>query len=307
MEPRLVPINALIALVTGEGGWPAPFGDAGYDLHGLEARLNVESKRNVIVDSIVVNGGARVVILSECKSGQNLRATQMESYTLVKPTHVARQVGLPFRDPMLELLMVALEQHEARLRVAQAAIDLDIPMLLVGDQQVRLTRELTALPAFTVAVPGTPPPIIVLDDQSSDEELVGRLLPALIAATRRGKTKVIGVDDLLGEVIPWWGIYPADGARRTMCTRATDALRRALVDHFAGDFQMETRSNRPCGVIRVLRSPTEYRPRGVTQGWQRLQRQAERAIGRRRPQPAAPGQLSFEDLGLGTEPARDDR
>jgi hypothetical protein len=105
-------------------------------------------------------------------------------------------------------------------------------------------------------------------------------------------------------VIPWWPIYHQLEGRKRLCIRATDALHAALATNFAKDFVVERRSGQDCGVVRILKSPAENPPKGVTQGWQRLQRQAERALGRRRRAPESPGQLEafgFEQLGLDAE------
>jgi hypothetical protein len=303
MEPRLIPINALIALTTGEGGWPTTLADAGYRLHGIEALIFPANKRRVVVDAMVAHDATTSVVLAGCKGGQNLREPQMASYMEVTGSHVARQVGLPFRDPSVEVMVAGLEDHRQRIRIAMDALEIDVPLLLVGGTKVRLEGDLLGLSAFSVSVPGRPPRIIPIDAQSSDEDLVRYLLPGLMAAAARPGTKTVGVDTLLEKVIPWWALYQPAGGRQPLCKRATDALRAAITENFPDDFAVEDRKQQDCGIIRILRSPAEYRPRGVTQGWQRLQRQAERALGRRRPKPESPGQMafSFEELGLDAE------
>ncbi len=302
MESRLVPINGLIALLTGDGGWPRPLGDAGYNLHGLEARIFYASKKRVVVDALLSHESARMVVLSECKSGQNLRQSQMEGYSKVTGQAVATHFGLPFRANGLELLIVALDEHEGRMKIALDDLHMTVPMLLISRRRARLTAPLSSVSPFDINVPGLPPPVIVLDDQSTDTEFIRHLIPALIARVKK-RQKMVGVDDLLADVIPWWRIYHVDGGHESMCDRATKALRLTLAEFFAKDFIVETRSGQHCGVVRVLQSPGDNRPRGVTQGWQRLQRQAERAVGQRQPKPVPPGQMSFEDLGLKAGPS----
>lgn len=252
---------------------------------------------------MVAHDGTSSVVLAECKSGQNLRGPQMESYGTVTGQHVARQFGLPFRDPSVELMVAGLDGHRERLKTAMTALALDVPLLLVGRDEVRLEGDLLGLSSFTVRVPGGPPRIIAIDDQSSEEELVRYLLPGLMAAAARPGTKAIGIDSLLEKAIPWWALYQEAGGRRPLCKRATDALRAAVTEHLAEDFAVEDRKGQDCGIVRILRTPVENRPRGVTQSWQRLERRAERALGRRRREPESPGQtsLSFEELGLDAE------
>lgn len=43
MEERLVPLNAVIALLTGHGGWPKAFGDIGLELRWLEVPVTTQA------------------------------------------------------------------------------------------------------------------------------------------------------------------------------------------------------------------------------------------------------------------------
>lgn len=303
MEPRLVPINGLIALITGDGGWPQPFSDAGYRIHGIEALVVPAAKRRVVIDVLLAHDDTGTVVLSECKGGQNLRERQMETYGQVTPTHVAQQVGLPFRVTGVEVMVTGLMDHRDRIRTAMVALRLDLPLLLIGSDEARMEGDLAGVTTFSVALPGPPPRIIVIDDVSSDEELVRHLLPGLIAAAARGES-IVGIEALLQGVIPWWALYHHLGGKKRLCVRATSAMRAAIDNNFPKDFVVEHRSGQDCGVIRILKTPAANPPRGVTQGWQRLQRQAERALGRRRRKPESPGQteaFSFEELGLEAE------
>ena len=67
MEPRLVPINGLTALMTGDGGWPRPLSTAGYRMHGIEATIFTAAKRRVVVDALMAHDATGTVVLSECK------------------------------------------------------------------------------------------------------------------------------------------------------------------------------------------------------------------------------------------------
>ena len=54
MEPRLIPINAIIALTTGQGGWPPVLAEAGYKLHGIEVLLRPSDGQQTVVSKMMV-------------------------------------------------------------------------------------------------------------------------------------------------------------------------------------------------------------------------------------------------------------
>lgn len=302
MEQRLIPINALIALTTGQGGWPPVLAEAGYRLHGIEVVLRPSESQRTCIDGVLAHMELRVATLAECKSGQNLNGRQLKAYSAVTGTHLASQVGFPFRDPTPEILLVGLVENRERLEIAKRSLGLELPTMLVSQQTVRLEGDLGGLKACEIAVPGWPPRIIPVDIHSSDEDLIRHLIPKIIAEMARG-TEVVAVESLLGQVIGWWDLYPSGGERKQLCARATSVLRSAAERQYAQDFTVEERKGENGGVIRILRSPVSYRPRGVTQGWQRLQRQTLATLGRRHLKPESPGQLelSFEELGLDAE------
>ena len=234
MEPRLVPLNALIALISGDEGWPRPFATAGYVLHGIEASIGPAAKRRVVVDALMAHADTGTVVLSECKGGQNLRERQMDTYRQVGPIHVARDVGLPFRASGVEVLVAGLMDHRDRIRTAMSDLSIDLSLLLVGASEARLEGNLAGIGGFSIPVPGPPPRIIVIDEQSPDEELVRHLLPGLMAAAARSAS-IISIDTLLHDVIPWWAVYHHLGGKKRLCIRATGALRAAVDLQFPKD------------------------------------------------------------------------
>ena len=46
MDERLIPINGLIALLRGDGGWPKTLGDAGFKRHQLEVPISTPKGRS---------------------------------------------------------------------------------------------------------------------------------------------------------------------------------------------------------------------------------------------------------------------
>lgn len=303
MHTRLMPINALIALVKGGDRWPTPMGDAGYDLCGFEVKLAPVAKREVVADAVLAHAATGAVVLVECKSGQNINPVQMEAYRLVTATNVFRQYGAPFRITSREILVVGLAEHEERLRIAFDAAGCDEPLLLVGEERASLDKPLGAIGPFNTPVPGRPPRIINIDDQSSDEELVLALMPHIVAAAARGRP-VVQLDEILGSEIPWWPLYHREGGQKRLADKASGALNAVFRASMAKDFEIEPRRAPAFDVVRILRTPAANPARGVTQGWQRLQRQTEKALGRKSAKSKAAGQLdlfSAEALGLGAE------
>jgi hypothetical protein len=299
MDSRLVPINAVIALTTRQGGWPAPFMDAGYVLHSIEAKVHYGEGKCVVVDLALAASAQRAVVLGECKSGRNLRDSQARGYESVTLAQARRDIGFPYTPSILQPMIAGLMEHRERILKAIEVARFDVPVLFVGDHEVVLEKDLPGLSAFRARVPGPPPRIIPFDALSSDAEFHRYMIQGLVAATAARKTAV-GVDALLDAAIPWWAVYSPSG-RRDLWEKAGMAIVHLIDQGYRDDYAFETRAGAP-GLVRILRNPAENDPHAVTQGWQRLRRQGERALGRRTaPVDSAQLSFSFEELGLEAE------
>lgn len=303
VEPRLIPINAWLALLTGNGGWPQPLRDAGFQIHRLEAPV-ATTLSTVVVDGLAINEVERVVQACEGKSGANVETDQARKYQALSAPEIARQVTLPpalsneAPRTSVEVLYGCIEGNEARIERGLNEVGGRFATLVVGDGRVRLRAPTDMVtPSFDIEVPHGPPPrLIPVDAESPAEAFRELLLPAVVAAAAR-KEEVVSVDALLDRSIPYWSTFTP---RQKTATRgkAEQVLRGLSETEYEGDFRVEPGGPGITGrVVRILRSPADYDARGETQGWQRLRRQGERALrgaGRRRRE--VPGQISFEDL-----------
>ena len=180
-------------------------------------------------------------------------------------------------------------------------LGLRFPLLIVGDSRVQLEPEAsTVLMGFEDNVPGPPAGYIVLDQESSENELVERLLPGLVAAASRGED-FVALDTLLRGVLPFWDVY-GPSVKSALLRKSRDALARAIQKDLAGNFAFEQKGKHAStDVIRILDSPIGFDPRGRTQSWQRIERKAAKAL-KRPKRPESPGQTGlFEDLGMAVD------
>jgi hypothetical protein len=300
MERRLLPINAWIALHQGGAGWPHPLSEQGFALHRFEVAVTVSSG-NLVIDATSVRTRPPTVAAFESKSS-SIKRDQARKYAEVTPAHVKRHAGLGVDHATAGMVVVYGCPTEGRETV-KAELDgmgLAFSLLVVGDSSVRLEAEVGGeLTSFNETVPGPPPRYVALDADSSEADFQEHLIPALVAEASRG-APFVNLDTLLRSVLPFWDVY-GERVRRDLRKKAREALARALDKSLGASFAFEPRpeagdrSNVP--VIRVLRNPAAFDPRGQTQSWQKLGRDAARALGRPR-RVEAPGQATlFDDLG----------
>ncbi|HXF73688.1 MAG TPA: hypothetical protein VNO79_13900 [Actinomycetota bacterium] len=302
MEERLIPLNAWLALSRGDAGWPAPFRDRGFRIYRLEAPVST-AEGPAVVDGLAIAEAQRVVLAVEAKGGANVDTEQALKYGAMTASDVERQHTLPFAGTAasLEPLYVCVEQSVDRIRMGLASAGVTASLLVVGDGRSRLEpRDGSSLQQFEVSTPSGPPPAIVrLDAESPDEEFREVLLPEVIAAAARG-VEVVAVSDLLARALPYWSVY-GRAAKGRLRRKAAEVLRTLASGEFRGEFRVEPGGREVDGpVVRIMRNPAAFDPRGETQGWQRLRRKGERAL-RGRQRLSVPGQISFEDLARETE------
>jgi hypothetical protein len=302
MDRRLLPINAWIALHRGEAGWPPRLKEQGFAIHKFEVPITVDSG-TVVVDASSVRLNPPAVVVAEAKSGGSIKNDQAMRYAEIEPVHVARVVGLPFDHSIAskEVVYACTIEGCDGIRIDLERLELTYPMLVVGDSRVRLEPNAsTVLLGFDDAVSGPPPRYIALDQDSSEDDFLDHLLPALMAAASRGE-ELVAVESLLSSVLPYWAAYGLP-VKQALIRKGRDALARAIGGSLSGDFSFEPKARHAdSDVIRVVNNPVAFDPRGQTQGWQRLERRAAKALGRPK-RTESPGQIGlFEDLGMAVD------
>lgn len=299
MELRLVPINAVVALLTGGGGWPSLLGQQGLDFAWLEAPVKT-SKSLVVVDVVALGDRVGLALIVEAKSGAWVEPPQAQKYDAMTLAELRRVVT--FRaDPKvatIEVLYACLSANEATIRQGLLAAGV-APSLLVIDldaHRVRLDPATgSRLMSFDTEVPAGQPPGLIRLDADTPDDVYEQLLVAEVVAAMSRDERTIPVSTLLARV-PYLGNYSAQ-ARTDLTRRATRVLS-AAAKRFPDDFEVRPAAgdvHGAGGTVVIRRSPKDSDHRGETQGWQRLKRRAE-GRGRRSGKRENPDQLSLDDL-----------
>lgn len=185
MEARLIPLNAVLALLRGDGEWPTPLGDQRLACERLELPVTT-SRSLVVVDVLSLTDPFSTIVPIEAKGGANIEPEQAAKYLAMTNGDVARVVTMAPSSPAatVQPMIVCLEEHEAKIRLglaeAEASMKVtgspvrEIPelfaVLSISDTRARLiTPESSSLVPFEVEVPGPPPRIIPFDAESPDE------------------------------------------------------------------------------------------------------------------------------------------
>ena len=301
VDERLIPINGLIALLRGGGGWPASLGDQGFQRHQLELPINTPLG-DVVADALIYRREPDLVLLCEGKSGRNIDELQARKYVAVDSSWLHRRGVVPpalraADDLAVRALFVGREVHRAGLEAGLRSLDVDAPLLTVGPERVRLsgTSGIEGLDDFDVHhQAGLPPGRIPVDHQSSEQDLLEALLPQVVAAQARNED-IVSVEMLAERVLPEWPVL-AHGARGAFLNRIAEILRGLAAGEMRGQFRYEALAEpHTRGRIVIEATPATRDPRGRTQAWQAQQRRAGKALHRRLEREIA-GQLSIDEL-----------
>ncbi len=305
MESRLIPINAMAALLSPETtSWPSTLHDAGYRLVGLEIPLDTPRGR-VIADLVAFNAATNYFLVTECKSGRNINPDQAIRYSHIDAPQLVRSTDATMTasyDLSVEILYACLADNRNRVLLGLKKAGCGYPVISVGAEHLALdpnesTGPMTLSVTTTIPVSGPPPAIIRVDEGSSTEEFYKVTAQALVSEIARG-TDSISVPDLSGRTIPHLHIYGTKVRRRLIrevekaaencCAAAPEIIR----------FRPRT-ANRDYAVINVTDSPETVDPRGRTQRYQSLGRKLRGLPPGQQPDS---GQLPlFDMITMGTE------
>ncbi len=300
MDPRLVPINGLIALLRGEGGWPALLKDQGFERHQLEVTLTTPVG-DTRVDAVIYRLDPHLVLLGECKSGRNINEPQARKYEAATAEVLRRTAALPPRlrsAAAVEVrpLFVGTEEHRADLEGGLRRLSIDAPLLTVGPDRVRLsdTSSISGLDDFDQSHgAGLPPARFSVDHQSSTEEVREVLLPEVVAAQARSED-FLAIESLCAAVLPEWPIL-APGPQGEFIKKAERVVRELAANELRGRIRLDPGARGQRSRVVIISTPASNRPQGRTQAWQAEQLRASRGL-RRESRPAIEGQISLDDL-----------
>lgn len=298
MDRRLIPINAWIALMRGDAGWPRPLGSQGLRPAWFEVPISTAIS-TVMADGVALSDDSKLAIVTEAKSGANVDVDQARKYGAMTLKDLRRIITInppKASKTKVEVVYAFLEENEERILKGIQQSGLSCATLAVGGRQCRLrVPSGSELKPFEVPVPGPPPALIQVDAESSDDDIERIFVAEVVAAMSRGES-VVPVIALVDRV-PFLTML-SDTTRSRIAVRVTDVLHRAAQTTFFGDFTVSRTTgrvrNQRGGTVTILRNPADSDPRGQTQGWQRLLRQASGRRRRRRPE--IEGQLSLDEF-----------
>lgn len=239
-----------------------------------------------------------MLVPAEVKSGANADEDQARKYGSVTAEEVLRLATVHGARPdrtKIEPMYVVLKENRDRIRIGLKNAGLSCPVLTVDSSEAELSCEAKHhLSTFQAPLPSPPPAVIPVDAESPAERYLELSIAQIVARAASGATSV-SLDAILEAVNPYWAMTH-DAVRGAIKTKAKDALKRAFEKEFKDNFALESTSSGHA-IIRVLRTPADYDPRGRSQGWQAMQKKAEHALRRKPRAKVIPGQVSFEDLG----------
>lgn len=285
MDRRLIPVNAVIGMLTPGTGWPTPLKEAGYALAALEVPIRGLAG-DVVIDAVAVNRTANDLLAAECKGGRNVEAEQARRYDALpaEPDAVVRaaNVSLPTAGSRsLDTVFVCLSEHVLRVKVGLEAAGAPQPILAVG-QQVSHHGEPFRHEALRTAFTRPhdtdgPPPAIIQVDAGSPDETFDRLVTAELVAAMAHRKVNVTIRAVTEGVVRHWSIYGA--AARGQLQRRVEASARRVCEHDPDRFLYRPpseRSHEPS--VDIIATPEDADPRGRTQAYQ--------VVGRRLPQAA---------------------
>lgn len=303
MDSRLIPVNGLLALLMGDGGWPRILGDAGFVRYQLEMPLSTKHGE-VVADAVIYRQSPDLILPCECKSGKHVKSEQTEKYLSLDVGWLRRNGAIPpplqeSKALAVQTLYVGTEENRPGLEKGLQPLG-TVPLLTVGDGRAQLSSagRTPGLRNFNQSHDaGLPPARLPVDHQSDDHEILEHLIPAIVA-TQASLRDIVSVERLSEDILPEWPILGSKARREFVGRIAQLAIGLAASD-FKGQFRYEPPSGKqphtPARLV-ILDSPATRHPQGRTQAFQAQQRRTEKVLrGKSRSAPN-PAQTSLDEL-----------
>lgn len=273
VEPRLVPVNAVLDLALADGLNPAPLAAAGWAVGALEMPVRIGSK-TVVCDIILFNPRAGHLLAVEAKSGANLEPEQGRRLMALTPQLLVLAGGItvPTAVPLqCEVLYACLAENADRICLGADEAGLRVPVLAVSSSDARLLRPQMASPLLSAAL-GTPAVwthpiarIVPFDHESRAEAFDQPVRAELIAAMAQQRPYV--TTRALTEQAVWH--FPIYGrAAQGRLRRAVREAARRAAEAEPERFRYEGATGNTEERVAILRSPESFDRRGRTQGYQ---------------------------------------
>lgn len=277
MEDRLVPINALIGLVTPHDVNPSPLADMGYRLAALEVPV-VTPEGKVVIDVVLYRKRPNRLIVCESKSGANIEPSQARRYAALPVNHVVQGARVDLSGsipPSQEVIYACLEAHAERIVYGLKAIDVAVPVIVIGNGRITLQNSDYAgddlLQAFSAPLLLRAPVTryIPFDHDSPLEIIIPPVRAALVQALARKRPQV-SLTALTEECTHHYALY-THKIQGKLRKRVEEAAR-YVCDENPDMFELVPRGNNHDGMVRILDHPEARDRRGRTQVYKKLSR-----------------------------------
>jgi hypothetical protein len=305
MDPRLVPLNAVLALVSGDAAWFQDLAAQGFRLHAIE--LKVQSSAGLVVaDAVIYRENPELVLLCEGKSGRNMEQLQAERYAAADAAALRRGGALPVgltNEAAVCPVFVVMNEVRAEVEAALQGLNITAPVLSIDRGFARLDGPCpNGLEPFLREVPAGPkrwpPARIRVDHQSPLEELV-ELLAQQIVAAQAQRLPVLDLAEAGSRIYRVWPALSQSG-RRDFVRRLRECAWHLAKGSMKDVIRVDPGSNNVAPKIIIERTPADLDTRGTPQAWQGQARRMAKDLGRSGgPPPEEQRQLSLDDLDLG--------
>ena len=279
MEPRLLPVNALIALCAADRSYPNLLHREGYHLAGIEIPVETDGGK-VVADAVMFHPLRNVVLVGEAKSGANVRTEQARRYAQLDAQSVVRAASITVQRPgeiRVQPVFCALSENAQRVLLGLDSVGLSFPVISFDDQRIQhvgaefVDGSVEAMFRTPVEVPGWPPLIISVDDQSEDSSFDHIVAPVLVSELSQGRRTEMTIRMLAEQAVEHFALYGARAQGRLV--KKVDRSARRLADVSPSFLEYGSRTQvRRHAVVRFLKSPEDVPPRVRTQVYQSLQR-----------------------------------
>ena len=233
MEPRLVPVNAILDLALADGLNPAPLADAGWSIAALEVPVRVGGE-TVVCDVVLFNPLAGHLLAVEAKSGANLEPEQGRKLTALTAQLLVIAGGITVPKPVplqCEVLYACLADNAERISLGADDAGLRVPVLAVSRSEARLLRPQMAGPLLSAALSAPavwthPIARIVPFDHESPAEAFDQPVRAELISTMAQQRPSITIRALTEQAVRHFPIY-GRAAQGRLLRAVREAARRA--------------------------------------------------------------------------------
>jgi hypothetical protein len=279
MEKRLIPVNALIGLVTRGDFAPPVLADAGYYAAGLEATaLTPDGK--VVIDVVIANSANSHLLACESKSGNNIEAAQAKRYAALDGPTVVQAALVTLRErvePLTEVVYACLGEHQERITLGLDSLGLSFPIIAVHASSITLENPQHASDdlrsAFMEPVQFSTSTLRFIPfDHDSPADVIEPYVRARLIASLAQQLPQITIGALTELTMPHYALYSR--GVQVKIRRKVSEVTRKIAQSESETFEYHPPPPNGDGWVRFTRTPEDNDRRGRTQAYQAFARRS---------------------------------